>query len=289
MADHGIRQKDAISEIDAFISIGDHLFKKNLPVPKIHLFDPVSGLVFLEDLGDESLESLILRNSNKAKINEIYKEIIDQIILLSIEGAKDFDTDWTYQTPYYDESLILEKECRYFMDAFLNGYLGMNVLYDDYKEEFGAIAQSALRFPSYGFMHRDMQSRNIMVKNGKYFFIDFQGGRIGPIQYDLASLLIDPYVNLPFSWRDYLVYYCYDRLSDYISISKEEFFLSYNFLSIARNLQILGAYGFLSRKKGKIFFEQFIPPSVETLRHNLLKIKDPDLPELKALVDNILL
>lgn len=289
MANHGIRPKTANCEIDAFVSIGRHLYKKKIPVPKIYLYDLFSGLVFLEDLGDTHLQKVVQETNAPDTIINIYQSVIDQLVTLSITGAADFDTSWTYQTTHYDRSFIIENECRYFTDAFLNTYLGMDDHFDDLQEEFQSLASSALQFALNGFMHRDMQSRNIMIKNSRYHFIDFQGGRIGPLQYDLASLLIDPYVELPRQIQSHLLDYCFDRVKQFRRMEKEQFLSSYNACAITRNLQILGAFGFLSRQKGKLDFEKYIPYAIKTLKYNLSRVMDLEFPKLRPIVEKIII
>ncbi|NQT09850.1 MAG: phosphotransferase [Desulfobacteraceae bacterium] len=281
MVDHGIRKEPGISEIDSFILIGRHLYDKGIAVPEIYLYDTFSGIVFLEDLGDVNLQAKVKAGK---KILFYYKSIIKLLIKMSIVGVKEFDRSWTCQTPYYDKEVILENECRYFVDAFLRRYLKLNICYDDFKDEFILLADKALEFSVNGFMHRDFQSRNIMIKDGKPYFIDFQGGRTGPIQYDLASLLVDPYVALPCNVQYQLLDYCIDKLSSYIHIDKKKFCLCYKYCAITRNLQILGAFGHLSLVKGKTYFEQFIPTAIESLKYNLSAVEDTQFPRLKAAV-----
>lgn len=284
MVDHGIRKKPGILEVDSFVLIGRHLDNNKIPVPKIYLYDTFAGIVFLEDLGDVNLQAKVKEGK---KILSYYKSIIKLLIKMSIFGAKQFDQSWTCQTPYYNKEVILENECRYFVDAFLRRYLKLNTCYDDFEDEFILLADKALEFSVNGFMHRDFQSRNIMIKDGKPYFIDFQGGRTGPIQYDLASLLIDPYVALPSRVQYQLLDYCIDELSSYIHIDRKRFCLCYNYCAITRNLQILGAFGYLSRVKGKTYFEQFIPAATESLKYNLSAVEDTQFPMLKSMVSKI--
>jgi aminoglycoside/choline kinase family phosphotransferase len=232
MVDHGIRKEPGTSEIDSFVLIGRHLYDKGISVPRIHLYDTFSGIVFLEDLGDVNLQAIVKAGKNLKQILSYYKSIIKLLIKMSVFGVKQFDRSWPYQTQYYDKEVILENECRYFVDAFLRRYLNLNVCYDDFKDEFILLADKALEFSVNGFMHRDFQSRNIMIKNRKPYFIDFQGGRIGPIQYDLASLLIDPYVALSRHVQDQLLDYCVDKLLSYIHIDKKKFCLCYKYCAI---------------------------------------------------------
>ncbi|RPH50321.1 MAG: aminoglycoside phosphotransferase [Desulfobacteraceae bacterium] len=288
MADHGIRKDLSVVEADSFIAIGLHLHNKGLSVPRIFLHDSFSGVVFLEDLGDTNFQTLIMNKKSQSEINSSYKSVIDLLIKLSLTGGSDFDISWTYQTPCYTEDLIIEKECKYFMDAFIKGYLNKDVDFDVYENEFKLIASYALEYQVKGFMHRDMQSRNIMVKEENIYFIDFQGGRIGPLQYDLASLLIDPYVGLPSGVRYKLADYCAKKISSLAGINSNDFYRCYKYCSITRNLQILGAFGYLSRVKGKSFFENYIPAAVRSLKESFESQEGKAFPKLKSLIDNLL-
>ncbi|MDF1592178.1 MAG: sugar phosphate nucleotidyltransferase [Desulfobacterales bacterium] len=286
LADHGIRKQDAPSEVDAFVIIGRHLFESGIPVPEIFLSDAFSGLVFLEDLGDVSLQSVVRSLHDSDAICDCYQAVIDILVKLSIKGAVGFDPGWTYQTSDYNRTLILEKECRYFVDTFLNGYLNRSVSFTDLADEFSALADNALQYAVTGLMHRDLQSRNIMVKNNRYYLIDFQGGRFGPVQYDLASLMIDPYVDLPRSIQDKLLSYCFEQITAGSGISRDAFYKGYRYCTLTRNLQMLGAFGYLSRQKGKTYFEAFIPPAVQTLKHTLSMVPE-EFPLLRKIVENI--
>jgi aminoglycoside/choline kinase family phosphotransferase len=223
----------------------------------------------VRDLGDINLQVIVQKETVNQKIIRRYQQVIDQVICMSVNGAEAFDPAWTYQTSEYDRQLILDKECRYFVAAFLNLYLKSDVAYSDLKTEFECIADYAVENAVTGFMHRDLQSRNIMVSNGNIFFIDFQGARLGPIQYDLASLLTDPYVNLPASIQEILLDYSINKLGQMMSINKSDFILGYRYCSLTRILQSLGAFGFLSKIKNKPFFEPFIPIALNNLYQRL--------------------
>lgn len=287
MADHGIRSQDSTTEVDSFVSIGQYLHKKGMPVPEIYLYDTFSGLVFMDDLGRADLQSVITETDHTDKIISHYKSVLNLLINFSVSCGEDFDGSWTYQTRRYDKNLIIEKECRYFVDAFLNGFTGMEVDYENFADEFSIIADNALSSATYGFMHRDMQSRNIMVLNNNYYFIDFQGGRIGPIQYDIASLLIDPYVELPLPVQDQLLHYSFEVLSSKVHMESADFFSSYRYCAMARNLQILGAFGYLSRIKGKTYFENYIPAALKSLKHILNLAGKAKFPKLTSLIDKL--
>jgi aminoglycoside/choline kinase family phosphotransferase/GTP:adenosylcobinamide-phosphate guanylyltransferase len=285
--DHNIRKNPSTCEVDSFVAIGRHLHDKDVPVPKIYLHDTFSGLVFMEDLGDVNLQTLVLNTQNPEEIISYYQSVIGLLGKLSVTGAKGFDPVWTYQTSHYNPDLILEKECRYFVDAFLRKYMGMNISFKDLEDEFKTLAHKALEFSVNGFMHRDMQSRNIMVKNNRFYFIDFQGGRLGPVQYDLASLLIDPYVELSPWVRNQLLEFSGKTLPSLLNMDPDNFLTCYKYCSITRNLQILGAFAYLSRIKGKRYFEKYIPNAIKTLKYNLSVFENTEFADLKSVVEKI--
>jgi len=137
-------------------------------------------------------------------------------------------------------------------------------------------------------MHRDMQSQNIMFfshsgNNGEFRLIDFQGGRMGPIQYDLASLLIDPYVDLPLPAQEHLLTYCIEKRSSVSYVDPEKFRIGYEYCALSRNLQMLGAFGYLSRVRGKTWFEEYIPAALKTLRYRLSLFDDTLFSKLRRI------
>jgi aminoglycoside/choline kinase family phosphotransferase/dTDP-glucose pyrophosphorylase len=273
LADHGIRTDTRTAEVDAFVAIGRHLRAAGIEVPQIYLSDRFAGLVYLEDIGEELVAH--------------YRPIIRQLVTMAFTGAKNFDPAWAYQTPSYSRELILEKECRYFVEAFLKTYLGRSVSFADLAGEFDRLADRALAFGINGFMHRDFQSRNIMIRNGTAVIIDFQGGRLGPIQYDLASLLIDPYVDLPQIVEDQLLAYCLQQIDLTRPVDPHRFHKGYHYCCLTRNLQILGAFGHLSKVKGKTQFEAYIPTAVRHLHQRLNHDGENEFPQLNATISDV--
>ena len=288
VVDHGIKESDQIGEADAFVNIGRYLFDRGLPVPQIYEADTFAGYVFLEDLGNLDLQATVRQTDPFEKVIGLYQRVIHLLTKFSASAGDQFDTAWCYQTPRYGKSLILEKECRYFVDAFLNTYLGLKIKYADFKKEFEYLVDNALKHALQGLMHRDFQSRNIMIKDDQIYFIDFQGARMGPIQYDLASLLIDPYVDLPQDIQAQLLAYAVEKLQDQMKLDADNFKRCYRFCRLTRNFQILGAFGYLTRVKGKMHFEKYIPAAARTLAHNLKNHEDDKLPMLSALADTII-
>jgi aminoglycoside/choline kinase family phosphotransferase len=284
MADHHLRASAGQTEVDAFIQIGRHLARRGLPVPRIHFADAFAGLVFLEDLGRRSLQAAVCTARDRSEVLEWYRQIISRLIALAVEGGRFFEPAWTYQTPAYTREMVMERECRYFVEAFLNGTLGLGIDFERLAGEFARIAENASSATPIGFMHRDLQARNILLKDGRPYFIDFQGGRLGPLQYDLASLLIDPYVDLSVPEQEQLFMYAASLLPKTRSVDPAGFRRGYRYCALARNLQILGAFGFLSRVKGKRYFEEYIAPALQGLARRLEDPGGAGLPQLRKAV-----
>ncbi|MFH2058083.1 MAG: sugar phosphate nucleotidyltransferase [Pseudomonadota bacterium] len=288
ISDHGICMPgtDKRRGLDAFVNIGRHLKTKKISVPDIYHQDRLSGMVTLEDLGDTHLQTVITHKNNALFTLNTYKTIIDHLICFSQNGINDFNIDWTCQTSSYSKKIIIEKECCYFMEAFINGYLEKNIEIGRYMDEFNFIADQAQKNAIIGLMHRDFQSRNIMIKNDQPFFIDFQSARMGPLQYDLASLLIDPYVNLNAGIQQDLLNYTIQMLK--LEPTQEQLFLkNYNYCCLTRNLQMLGAFGFLTRIKKKPGFEPYIPNAVDSLKRRIKDLKNQGIPILSNLVHTL--
>jgi aminoglycoside/choline kinase family phosphotransferase len=285
--DHGPPPGPDTCEADSYAKIGQHLHSRGIPVPRIFAYHRPSGLIVLEDLGDLNLQTLVQRTVDPKAVLDHYKNIIDLLITLGLEGAKGFEPGFTYQTPCYDRELILERESKYFVEAFLNDYRGLTVDFQALESEFEILAKEALEHPCTGLLHRDFQSRNIVVTDGNYYFIDFQGARLGPLPYDLASLLIDPYVELSEALQERLLNYAVERFGDRMSADEHAFIHAYNYCAVNRNLQILGAFAFLSKVKGKKDFEAYIPPALVSLKKNLLKIDGNSCRQLGSVVKRL--
>jgi aminoglycoside/choline kinase family phosphotransferase len=282
-----------LAEAHAAFNICSHLRKRGIPVPAIHGFDPESGFLLFEDLGEtllyDELEQKKKKNGNRAwdQVRDTYKEIIELLLYMQISGSVRFDRKWSWDTQRYDKKLMLEKESGYFMQALCRDLLGMKEFPAGLPDEFKLLASRATRQPAVYFLHRDFQSRNIMLYRGEIRIIDFQGGRLGPLGYDLASLLIDPYANIPEQLQHELLQCYLDHLCKY-GLDEQAFLKGYPSLALQRNLQILGAFAFLSSQKQKIFFRQFIMPAVLSLQQVLAGGEGKDYPQLQKLTENIL-
>jgi len=282
LSDHGIcldathcntQRNNGAAQLHAFINIGKHLANKDIAVPQILGHDAISGQVAVADLGSTHLVDHI-RGMDEKQIIKWYRRVIDALVDFSFKGIEAFDTAWTCQTPSYSKQMILDLECRYFMQAFVSGYLGRKEQFKTFTPLFHHIAENALIHAINGLMHRDCQSKNIMIHDGHPWFIDFQSARPGPIQYDLASLLIDPYVTLSRAVRDQLLNYALEKIGFKVSFDIDAFMHSFRYCCISRTLQMLGAFGFLTRVKNKNQFEKYIPAALKGLECRLKDLNE---------------
>ncbi len=274
----------AIAENRAYLRIGEHLRRNGMPLPEIYRFDLQKGWFLMEDLGDLSLQEYVLTSDNPMPI---YKKVLRTLISLQIRGAEDFDSRWCCQTERYDRKVMIQFEADYFTSSFLHGYLQLKKEWPELDASFDYLAETASKADSTFFLHRDFQSRNIMISQDDPRIIDWQGGRFGPLGYDLASLIIDPYTNLSGHMRE-------EIRNEYLRLLEERrpdmapsFMEYYHPLAVLRNLQILGAFSYLSKVMGKTYFEAYIPVAVRSLQELLGKIPDARISPLRDLVEEI--
>ncbi len=258
-----------VNENDSYFLVGRHLRAQGAPVPEIYTYCREEFWMLTEDLGDISLESVIKRQTQESQIRYWYRQALELLVDMQIKGKEGFDSAWCFDTPVLHRPFLWERECGYFVGAFLNNYLGLETTREDLAPDFERLLTGALPPGANYFLHRDFQSRNLFITNGRLRVIDFQGGRLGPLGYDVASLLIDPYVNLSPAWQAELLDYYLELLASRLAVDPVAFREQYEHLAICRNLQILGAYGFLTKVKGKEQFARYIPPAVAGLRRRL--------------------
>ena len=273
-----------IRENLAYLKIGNHLRTKGAPLPEIFRHDLKQGWFIMEDMGPTSLQDLL---ASKEDAFPIYKDVVRHLFRLQINGVDGFDSSWCCQTERYDQWVMRRHESDYFKEAFLCRYLGLNKEWSELEAPFDHLADMASLAENHFFLHRDFQSRNIMVSKGNIGILDWQGGRFGPLGYDLASLIIDPYTRLSRQQQGEVYKNYLTLLEDYNERSADSFRNTFPYLAIQRNLQILGAFSYLSKSMNKHYFEAYIPSALSTLRDLLQYIDDPRLAVLKNLVINL--
>jgi len=269
--------------------IGSHLRRKGVPVPEIYGWDPATGVLLFEDLGDLRLHDLVKQSRKEnpgddESIIDFYCSCLEMLARMQCAGSEGFDPSWCWDSSSYDRRIMVEKESGYFLRAFWQRLLGHEIS-AGVEEELKEIARLATEAPADFFLHRDFQSRNIMIKEAKVRFIDFQGGRFGPLGYDLASLLIDPYSRLSRSLQEELLAVYKRAVGHYIPLVEEEFNKHFTLLAFQRNMQIVGAFSFLSTMRNKPFFKDFIAPALLSLKERLEDPLFTGFPLIRTMVD----
>ena len=277
-----------IAEARSAWQIGSHLSACNVPLPEIYAWDRETGILLFEDLGDMRLHDLLVAGGTTSwkkdgHLLTLYFQVIKELAHMQCAGAVGFDENWCWESSRYDQQLMLERESGYFLQAFWQGLLGKQTV-QGVIEELKDIAQRASAAGTDYFLHRDFQCRNIMVKNGRVRFIDFQGGRMGPLGYDLASLLIDPYAGLSLTVQGELLDYYLASLRKHLTIDEKLFIDHYNLLAFQRNMQIVGAFSFLYTIRKKDFFADYIRPAVCSLAGRLQETQFRQYPIIRNMV-----
>jgi aminoglycoside/choline kinase family phosphotransferase len=256
-------------ENEAYYALAVHLKRAGIPVPEILGYLPSEGWFLLEDLGATSLCDWV-KNRKEAGNEEIfnrYREVLHLLIRLQQSALKGFDPKWCCDTTHYTWEFALERESLYFISAFVKGQPGMDNLEEGLLDELKALSGLIERETAQVFIHRDFQSQNILLSPRGPALVDFQGGRIGPPQYDLASLLLDPCADLTKDLvEDLLAYYLEQAKKAGLPLDWDAFMENYRVISFHRNLQVLGAYGFLSGVKKKKEFLKYIPAALRRLK-----------------------
>ncbi len=269
----------------AFINLSDHFKRHGLPVPEIYSMDLDRHLYLEQDLGDETLFSLgmALRESARFpdRLVEMYKQVLNILPRFQVTAGRDLDYTICYPRDRFDEQSI-RWDLNYFKYNFLKFaevHFDEQALEDDFDRFIDFLLQTDREF----FLYRDFQSRNIMWFQDQPFFIDYQGGRRGALQYDVASLLLDSKADLPWPVRDELLDYYIEVVRSYIPVKQEVFLQHYYGYALIRIMQALGAYGLRGLYEGKAHFFRSIPYALQNLEGLLERGQLP--VQLPALTD----
>jgi aminoglycoside/choline kinase family phosphotransferase len=268
----------------AFLALSKHFHSLDLPVPEIYHHDQEQMTYLIEDLGDQTLFSYL--NTRRAvsgfsdEIISLYEKVVTLLPRFQIEGARDIDYNICYPRHSFDKQSMLW-DLNYFKYYFLKL---ANVTFDEQKleDDFHRFCDYLLQTPCDFFLYRDFQSRNIMIKTDALYFIDYQGGRKGALQYDIASLLYDAKADIPHNIRNYLLEKYLSAVDEYHVTPHGSFMDYYPGYVLIRIMQALGAYGFRGFYQRKLPFLQSIPYAInnlETVLHeNVLPV---DIDELR--------
>ena len=273
-------------ENHAFLTMDEHFLKQGLNVPRVLAVSDDEMAYVQEDLGDTLLFDYIAEGRKTGVFCEPEKAMLRKTIRalarFQVVGAEDFNFSVCYPQPEFNLRSI-RWDLNYFKYCFLKA-TGLEFQEDRLENEFERLAYILLQQKKMNaFMYRDFQSRNVMVvKRGEElvpFFIDFQGGRRGPVYYDVASFLWQAKANYHDELRNELIAEYLDELSKYMEVDKQEFMNTLKHFVLFRTMQVLGAYGFRGYFEKKPHFLQSIPFAIENLRR-LLKNSADDYPYL---------
>jgi aminoglycoside/choline kinase family phosphotransferase len=260
---------DNPAENRAWHYLAGHLAKLGLPVAQVLAADQSQGLFLMQDLGRGSLQDTVLAASTPQEIAAVYEPVLAMLARLQAKGADDFDASVCFDGKELSPEFLLQREAGYFLEEFVLGACGLAAgqLPGGLKEDLAELCQRAGLAQPQGLVHRDFQSRNIIYERGRLGLVDFQGARLGPAQYDLASLLHDPYVDLPMELRHGLKSRYMELRAAEGPFDPDGFEAGWPYVSASRVMQALGAYAFLTRRRGRAHFAAYIAPALATLRH----------------------
>lgn len=246
-----------------FVPATHRLETQGVNVPKIFAFDEDKLCVWLEDLGGDDLHAH--QHDPWEQRRSLYEAALREASKLhAIEAGSLSKADLSVLEPPFDEALYLWEQ-DYFLTHFVEGHLGRRRAESTFAEAHKALAELRGRLAKEPrcLVHRDFQSQNIMLRDGSAWFVDYQGLRPGLAEYDLASLLFDPYVAFTPQQRQELLHFYATHNELEVLPFTDRFYLC----AAQRLMQALGAYGNLSRNQGKPQFKKHIPAAIANLRH----------------------
>ncbi len=279
---HSVREENV-----AFVEFSRHFRRHGLPVPEIYAEDLGHGAYLEEDLGDLTLFEFLSTHRESDIIGpealEAYRKVVAVLPRFQVEAAGDLNYKVCYPRSSFDRQSIAW-DLNYFKYYFLR-LAGVPFNEQALEQDFSRLTKFLLAARHDYFLYRDFQSRNVMLRDGQPFFLDYQGGRRGALQYDIASLLYDGKADLPPDLRRQLLDAYLDRLADFIALDRAAFMEHYYAYVYVRILQALGAYGFRGFYERKTHFLQSVPYALKNLRWLAAHVRLPI--ELPALLDSL--
>ncbi len=257
---------DNIKENEVFFYFTNHFKALGVPLPKILGVHAEQKIYILEDLGKDSLLDKLTAQGFTTEIFTLYKKSLKALANMQIKGAENLNFDMALTAKEFGKQAIMS-DLLYFKYYFVDT---LKIPYDKQQllEDFDALATYLTKTEHKMFMFRDFQSRNIIVNNNEVFFIDYQGGMRGALQYDVASLLWQAKADLNEQWKNDLLEYYIEVINELLPtpVQKEVFISQYNGYVVIRMLQVLGAYGFRGLFERKAHFLSSIPLALRNLK-----------------------
>ena len=258
-----------MEENEAFFYLTEHFGKLRLPVPRLLAVDEERTCYLQSDHGDDTLfnhvQQALASGQYDGHTVDLFKRTLDQLVRFQIEGHQGLDYSKVYPVPCFDKPSVMD-DLDYFKYYFVKPHAEIVFNESRLKAEFNAFADLICQAGNNFFMYRDCQSRNIMIDHDDPCFIDYQGGRKGPLQYDVVSLLYQVKAQMPQSLRDELLEHYKKALSAYLDPTSMEFDRYYPHFVYLRLLQVLGAYGFRGLIQKKAHFIESIPYALKELK-----------------------
>jgi len=277
---YGVREENT-----AFLAFSRHFRRRGLAVPEIFGEDLDRSAYMEEDLGDTTLFEFLSTNRDgetiPAPVIEAYRKVAAELPRFQVEAGRDLDYSVCYPRGSFDRQSI-NWDLNYFKYYFLR-LAAIPFNEQALEDDFGRLTDFLLEAPADYFLYRDFQSRNVMLPGGRPYFVDYQGGRKGALQYDIASLLFDAKADLPPALRQELLETYLEALGGHIRVDRDAFLRHYYAFVYVRILQALGAYGFRGFYERKPHFLQSVPYALKNLRWMLHNVELPiALPTLLA-------
>jgi len=275
---YGVREENV-----AFLEFSKHFYRQGLPVPEIYAEDLARDAYLEEDLGDTTLFEFL--STNRAgdaiapHVIQAYRNTVATLPRFQIEAGRDLDYSVCYPRDSFDRQSIAW-DLNYFKYYFLR-LAGIPFNEQALEDDFARLTDFLLSAGRDYFLYRDFQSRNVMLRDGRTFFLDYQGGRKGALQYDIASLLYDAKADLPSQLRQQLLDHYLESLGRFSDLTREAFMHHFYAYVYIRIMQAMGAYGYRGFFERKAHFLQSVPYALKNVRwllHNVeLPIKAPTL------------
>lgn len=276
-------------ENKAFVELAKHFYSKQLPTPQVYAHTNDYQFYIQEDLGNTALFDFVSKGIKSSFFSSEEKEqllaTIKLLVKMQFEGAKDLDFNLCYPQAEFDQDTIMW-DLNYFKYCFLKT-TGLEFFEPELEKDFKQLSKDLLLDKSNTFLYRDFQARNVMIHNNKPYFIDFQGGRKGPIYYDVASFVWQAKANYPLELKEELISTYLDSLNNYIEVDKKEFRKQLDLFVFFRTLQVLGAYGFRGYFEKKNHFIESIPFAIRNLQEIMSKLDLNSYPHLSSVLTNL--
>ena len=278
---------DNVEENEAFLTFSKHFHDLGLNVPEVFTVNGEKTCYLQSDFGDDNLfahvQKALMAGGFGENVIQLYKQALKHLVKLQVLGHKGLDYSKAYPTERFDRQAIID-DLNYFKYYFVKPHEEIDFNETRLGKDFEAFADFVSQAPCDFFMYRDFQSRNIMVKDNELYFIDFQGGRKGPLNYDVVSLLYQVKAQIPQTVRDELLQYYKEELKQFVNPEEVKFDTYQPYFVYLRLLQVLGAYGFRGLIQKKSHFIESIPYALKEIQALAQTQPLNDYPELQHII-----